>query len=142
MGAAFDTNILAYAAGLRRVAADEAKIARSALLIAPLLVAGELVIPAQVQAELHYLLRRKAGYSTAAAAAMVARYSDVAITVPTDALVLAEAFELAERHGLQTYDAIILAAAAQGGCDILYSEDMQHGFEWNGVMVVDPFKGT
>ena len=57
----------------------------------------------------------------------------------TDEAVLAEAFALAERHGLQTYDAIILAAAAQGGCDILYSEDMQHGFEWNGVMVVNPF---
>ena len=70
---------------------------------------------------------------------MVAEYADFAMTVPTDALVLAEAFELAEKHGLQTYDAIILAASAQGGCDILYSEDMQHGFEWNGVMVVNPF---
>ena len=139
MAAAFDTNILAYAAGLRRVAADEAKIARAGLLIEPLLVEGELVIPAQVQAEMHNLLRRKAGLSPSDAAAKVAKYSSGATTVPTDPSVLAEAFELAERHGLQTYDAIILAAAAQGGCDILYSEDMQHGFEWNGVMVVNPF---
>ena len=139
MAAAFDTNILAYAAGLRRVAADEAKIARAGLLIEPLLVEGELVIPAQVQAEMHNLLRRKAGLSPSDAAAKVAKYSSGATTVPTDPSVLAEAFELAERHGLQTYDAIILAAAAQGGCDILYSEDMQHGFEWNGVLVVNPF---
>ena len=139
MAAGFDTNILAYAAGLRRVAADEAKIARAGLLIEPLLVEGELVIPAQVQAELHNLLRRKAGLSPSDAAAKVAKYSSGATTVPTDPSVLGEAFELAERHGLQTYDAIILAAAAQGGCDILYSEDMQHGFEWNGVMVVNPF---
>ena len=139
MAAAFDTNILAYAAGLRRVAADEAKIARAGLLIEPLLVEGELVVPAQVQAEMHNLLRRKAGLSPSDAAAKVAKYSSGATTVPTDPSVLAEAFELAERHGLQTYDAIILAAAAQGGCDILYSEDMQHGFEWNGVMVVNPF---
>ena len=139
MATAFDTNILGYAAGLRRIVADEAKIARAGLLIEPLLIEGELVIPAQVQAELHYLLRRKAGLSPRAAAAKVARYSDAAITIPTDTGVLAEAFELAEKHGLQTYDAIILAASAQGGCDILYSEDMQHGFEWNGVMVVNPF---
>ena len=139
MATAFDTNILAYAAGLRQVDADEAKIIQAGLLIEPLLVEGELVIPAQVQAELHYLLRRKAGLSPSAAATKVARYSTGATTIPTDDAVLAEAFELAERHGLQTYDAIILAAAAQGGCDILYSEDMQHGFEWNGVMVVNPF---
>ena len=139
MAAAFDTNILAYAAGLRQVDADDAKIAHASLMIAQLLVEGELVIPAQVQAELHNLLRRKAGLSPSDAAAKVAKYSSGATTVPTDPLVLAEAFELAERHGLQTYDAIILAAAAQGGCDILYSEDMQHGFEWNGVMVVNPF---
>lgn len=139
MATAFDTNILAYAAGLRQVDADEAKIIQAGLLIELLLVEGELVIPAQVQAELHYLLRRKAGLSPSAAATKVARYSTGATTIPTDDAVLAEAFELAERHGLQTYDAIILAAAAQGGCDILYSEDMQHGFEWNGVMVVNPF---
>ena len=139
MAAAFDTNILAYAAGLRRANADDSKIARASLLIEPLLVEGGLVVPAQVQAELHNLLRRKAKLSPSDAAAKVAKYSAGATTVPTDPAVLAEAFELAERHGLQTYDAIILAAAAQGGCDILYSEDMQHGFEWNGVMVVNPF---
>lgn len=139
MAAAFDTNILAYAAGLRQVDADEAKIARATLLIEPVVAEGELVLPAQVLAELHNLLRKKAGYSPSAAATKVAKYADPAITVPTDAAVLDEAFALAERHGLQTYDSIILAAAAQGGCDVLFSEDMQHGFEWNGVMVVNPF---
>ena len=139
MKAAFDTNILAYAEGMRLVAADDAKIASAGLLIGPILAEGALVLPAQVQAELHHLLRRKAGYSPAMAAKIIGEYAAFATTVPTDEAVLAEAFELAERHGLQTYDAIILAAAAQGGCDILYSEDMQHGFEWNGVMVVNPF---
>ena len=70
---------------------------------------------------------------------MVSEYADLATTIPTDSLILIEAFDLAEKHQLQTYDAIILAAAAQGGCDVLYSEDMQHGFEWNGVLVVNPF---
>ena len=139
MKAAFDTNILAYAEGLRLVEADEAKISSAGLLIGPLLAEGTVVLPAQVLAELHNLLRRKASHSPSRAAEIVAEYADFATTIPTDPSVLAEAFELAERHGLQTYDAIILAAAAQGGCDILYSEDMQHGFEWNGVMVVNPF---
>jgi predicted nucleic acid-binding protein len=136
---AFDTNILAYAVGLRKFDADEAKIVRASLLIAPLLADGALVLPAQVQAELHNLLRRKAGMSALDAAARVSKFSAGAITIPTDPSVIAEAFELAEKHHLQTCDAIILAAAAQGGCEVLYSEDMQHGFEWNGVLVVNPF---
>ena len=139
MATALDTNVLAYAAGLRRSDADDAKIAGASLLIEPLLVEGALVIPAQVQAELHYLLRKKAGLSAANAATIVSRYAAGATTVPTDAAVMTDAFNLAEKHGLQTYDAIILAAAAKGGCDMLYSEDMQHGFEWNGVLVVNPF---
>lgn len=121
------------------VDADEAKVATASLLIEPIMAEGSMVLPAQVQAELHHLLRRKAGHSASSAAAIVARYSKVATLVPTDAQVLAEAFDLSERHRLQTYDAIILAAAAQGGCEVLYSEDMQHGFEWNGVLVVNPF---
>ena len=139
MRSAFDTNVLAYAAGLRFIDADEAKIASANLLIGPILAEGALVLPAQVQAELHHLLRRKAGFSPALVTEMVAEYADFATTIPTDPSVLAEAFELAEKHNLQTYDAIILAAAAQGGCDVLYSEEMQHGFEWNGVLVVNPF---
>ena len=139
MRAAFDTNVLAYATGMRLVDADEAKIISANLLIGPILAEGALVLPAQVQAELHHLLRRKAGFSPMLAAEMVAEYAESSTTIPTDPSVLAEAFEIAEKHGLQTYDAIILAAAAQGGCDVLYSEDMQHGFEWNGVLVVNPF---
>ena len=139
MPTALDTNILAYAAGLRQVEADEAKIVRAGSLIRLILNEGDLVLPAQVQAELHHLLRKKAGLSAFSAAAKVALYADAAVTVPTDALVLDEAFELAGKHGLQTYDSIILAAAAQYGCEILYSEDMQHGFEWKGVTVINPF---
>ena len=139
MRAAFDTNILAYAEGLRVVEADEVKVIKAGLLIGPILAEGALVLPAQVQAELHHLLRRKAGYSPAMAAEIIGEYAQFAISIATDQAVIAAAFGLAERHGLQTYDAIILAAAAEGGCDILYSEDMQHGFEWNGVLVVNPF---
>ena len=59
--------------------------------------------------------------------------------VPTTADILDRAFLLAANHGLQTYDAIIIGAAAEVGCIILYSEDMQHGFEWNGVQIINPF---
>ena len=41
---------------------------------------------------------------------------------------------LAERYGLSTYDAMIAAAALHAGCDIFWSEDMQHGMALNGQL--------
>ena len=40
------------------------------------------------------------------------------------------------------YDSLILAAALQGGCDILYSEDLQDGQEVRGVKIVNPYTST
>jgi predicted nucleic acid-binding protein len=37
------------------------------------------------------------------------------------------------------YDSLILAAAQQGGCEILYSEDLQAGQEVRGIKVVNPY---
>jgi predicted nucleic acid-binding protein len=37
------------------------------------------------------------------------------------------------------YDALILAAAVQGGCDVLYSEDLQDGQVVRGVKIVNPY---
>ena len=34
---------------------------------------------------------------------------------------------LAAKHGFHIYDALIVAAALEAGCDTLYSEDMQAG---------------
>ncbi len=73
------------------------------------------------------------------ASEIVDDYAFDAVVVPTDETVLAAAFGLAAAHNLQTYDAIILATAAQAECEVLYSEDMQHGFEWNGVTIINPF---
>jgi predicted nucleic acid-binding protein len=51
----------------------------------------------------------------------------------------AAARALAEDHRLSFYDALIVAAAIEAGCDILYSEDMQHGRTIGGLAVVNPF---
>jgi predicted nucleic acid-binding protein len=138
-GAAVDTNILVYAAGLRRVEADEPKITSANSLVADLTRSGMIRIAAQTLAELRHVLMRRSGNDSATVSARVNKYLALGECVPTSQNVLEDAFRLASEHNLQTYDAIILAAAAQAGCEVLYSEDMQHGFEWNGVLVVNPF---
>jgi predicted nucleic acid-binding protein len=37
------------------------------------------------------------------------------------------------------YDALIVAAAIQGGCEILYSEDLQHGRRFGDLIIQNPF---
>ena len=46
---------------------------------------------------------------------------------------------LAEDHGLSFYDALIVAAAIEAGCDTLFTEDMQHGRRIGGLAIVNPF---
>lgn len=98
-----------------------------------------LILAAQTCLELHWLLVRKARLSQADAILLLKEYLDGATIIPTDVAIMQAGFALAERHRLQTFDAIILAATAEAGCDVLYSEDMQNGFEWEGVRVVNPF---
>jgi len=136
---AFDTNVFAYAAGIAESAADRSKVAMAAALLSSALPNEPLVVPIQVCFELHRLLIRKRGLEPDRAAALVREYTEGAVIVSSDGAVLDAAFALAGRHRLQTFDAVILASAARAGCEILYSEDMQDGFEWEGVMVVNPF---
>jgi predicted nucleic acid-binding protein len=49
------------------------------------------------------------------------------------------AVSLAREHGLSFFDALIVAAAIEGGCDTLFSEDMQHGRSIGGLGIVNPF---
>lgn len=46
---------------------------------------------------------------------------------------------LSRRYQLSYWDGAILAAAEALGCDILYTEDLTHGQDYGGVVVVNPF---
>jgi predicted nucleic acid-binding protein len=49
------------------------------------------------------------------------------------------ALQLANRDQLSWYDSLIVAAALQGRCRILYSEDLQHGRRFGDLVVENPF---
>lgn len=141
MRIALDTNILAYAENVVRVPADAAKVERAIALLDVLLLAAELVVPAQVQLELFFLLTRRVRLSRSEAGMRVTSYRQLVASAATDDRVIADALSLAADHQMQVFDATILAAAASAGCDVLLSEDMAHGFVWRGVEVMNPFDG-
>ena len=50
-----------------------------------------------------------------------------------------QAIGLAARWKYSFYDSLIIAAALQSECEILYSEDLQHEQEVEGVTLMNPF---
>jgi predicted nucleic acid-binding protein len=129
LSAFFDTNILVYA----QQASGKADRARA-------LFAGGGKLSVQVLNEFTAVSRRKQQRDWREIAEAV---SDVLTMVdPPLALTLdlhATARALSEGHRLSFYDALIVAAAIEAGCDTLFSEDMQHGRTIDGLTILNPF---
>lgn len=59
---------------------------------------------------------------------------------PTTPPTITHATRLAQRYGFSWFDALIVAAALECGCDTLYSEDLNAGQLIEGTLrVVNPF---
>ncbi len=50
------------------------------------------------------------------------------------------AIDLHRLHHVSFWDALVVRAANEGGCSILYSEDLQDGRSIDGVRIVNPFR--
>ncbi len=133
MKIALDTNILAYAEGVNDTVRREA-----VLTLLRHLPEESALIPVQVLGELFNVLVRKGGRSKMQAREALLGWSDSFQTIPTSFDIVMAAADLAADHGFSIWDAVILAAASQGGCRLLLSEDLQNGFTWGGVTVVNP----
>lgn len=53
---------------------------------------------------------------------------------------LYNALEIKARHGFSYWDSAVIAAARALGCRELYTEDLAHGRQVEGVAIVDPFR--
>lgn len=53
-----------------------------------------------------------------------------------------EALKISQRYGYQIYDSLVLSAAIQSGCTILYSEDMQDRQAISSLTIQNPFRST
>ena len=127
----FDTNVLVYIVGQsdERTAKAEALVARGG------------VVSVQVLNELASVSRRKLGMSweeihDALASVRTLCPAPIPLTTEThDA-----ALRLASKYRFSVYDALIAAAALEGECAILYSEDFQDGqVIEQRLRVCDPF---
>lgn len=134
MRIALDTNLLVYAEGV-----NGAERRSAALAVMQAVAEDEVFIPAQALGELFAVLTRKAGRGAAEAREAILGWTDSFASIDTTPAVIHEAMEIVATHRLSFWDSVMLAAAAQAGCRLLLSEDMQHGFTWRGVTIRNPF---
>lgn len=131
---AIDTNVLVYAENVNGKAKRDV-----ALQLLARLQPEATFLPAQALAELFNVLVRKAEWTRSAAERAVVSWGDSFPIIETSSGVTLLAMTLARDHQLGIWDAVILASAADAGCRLLLSEDLQDGFSWSGVTVANPF---
>jgi predicted nucleic acid-binding protein len=130
---AIDTNILAYAEGINGIERQAAS--RTVIRCLP---GDAVIIPVQALGELFNVLVRR-GWPVTRAQAVISAWHAGYTIAPTTESVMAAAIDLAVAHRLHIWDSVMLSVAAETNCGILLSEDMQNGFTWRGVTVVNPF---
>jgi predicted nucleic acid-binding protein len=54
--------------------------------------------------------------------------------------ILTGALDIRAAHGFSYWDSAVIAAARALGCRKLYSEDMSHGREVEGITIINPFR--
>jgi predicted nucleic acid-binding protein len=134
MGAAevfFDTNILLYLLSADATKADRAEA----------LAADGGVISVQVLNEFASVAMRKLEMRLAEIREILSTIRSVCAVMPVDVETHELGLELVERHHLAVYDALIVAAALQAECKVLYTEDLQHGQKFGGLTIRNPFVG-
>lgn len=134
MRVAFDTNVLIYMES--RIGEPRGEIARDLLGRIP---ASSIILPTQVLGEFVRVGVFKQGRPISEVRRRLLQWIDGYAVVATTPQIVTQAVDLVESRSIGLWDAIVVTSATEAGCRILLSEDMQSGFSWNGLTIVNPF---
>ena len=133
-----DTNVFVYTFD----ASAPAKAKRATSLIRQAVDTGEGVVSYQVVQEFFNVALRKFPQPLSAAEAeqfFVTVFRPLLAVHSSNGLYL-EGLRITGRYRLRWFDALMVAAALESQCGVLYSEDLQHGQKVEGLRVEDPFR--
>ena len=129
-----DTNVLIYVAAQPALANRKTRIARELLLQRNLCLSVQVLNEFTANARHH----RKLNLTAKEEYEWLQKWLLFPITEMTVATYLnARVFH--ERYQVSHWDGLILAAAREANCEILYSEDLQHNQTYDGLTVINPF---
>ena len=129
-----DTNVLLYAASNAVQDQPKRQLARDVLMRV------DIGFSAQVLQEFYAaaIAKKHLQMTHDEAVAVLQSLAAYPIWPITRDLVL-QAIDAKQRFGISYWDAAIVTAAKQLGCQTLYSDDMNAGQNYDGVTVVNPF---
>jgi len=132
-----DTNIFIYSIDRR----DAVKELKATELIRDSLSSLRGIVSFQVVQEFFNVAPKRlvASMSIEAAQLYLERVFLPLLRVHSSAALYRDALALQSRYQLSWYDSLIVCAALQAGCTILFSEDLQHNQTFGKVRVVNPF---
>lgn len=134
----FDTNILIYA--FDWTAPEKAKKADE--LIYAALASGKGIISYQVAQEFIAVVRKP--FRTPMTFEEIEKYWEKTLRpllqVHSSPALFLRAIEICRTNQISWYDALIVAAAIEGRCKILYSEDLQDGRRFGDLVIENPFR--
>ncbi len=130
----FDTNVLVYS----RDPDDAAKRAHARALIEKSIEEESFVVSTQVLVEFYATSVRRRLLGPARALELV-RFWGGHDTVPHTPDLVTRGLELHQAHSLSVWDGLIVQAALDARCDVLFSEDLQHGRRFGDLEVANPF---
>ena len=132
-----DTNLFLYAAS--KDPADKTKKAVARALLA----SEDIGISVQVLQEFAHnaTAKKRLGLKPEETEAILHTLLEYPVLPVTGELVL-DAVVIQRRYEISYWDAAIIAAARELGCEVLYSEDLNPGQDYGGVVVRNPFAPT
>jgi len=132
-----DTNLFVYTFDAKA----PAKAKKAAQLIRRAADTGEGIISYQVVQEFFNVALRRftQPMSVAEAEQYLITVLRPLLAVHSSPAIYFEALRIVEKHRMSWYDSLIVAAALEGQCDRLYSEDFQHGKKIEGLQIENPF---
>lgn len=130
----FDTHILVHAWD----AAEAPKRARARMLIEEAIEQGSFVLSTQVLLEFYATAVRRRLLGPPQALELVGFWGTLDTVVHTPDL-LARGLALHQAHALSVWHGLIVQAALDARCELLLSEDLQHGRRFGELEVRNPF---
>jgi predicted nucleic acid-binding protein len=132
-----DTNIFAYSFDTTA----PAKARKAALLIRRAADSGQGVVSYQVVQEFFNIALRRFPQPMAMAEAeqyLITVFRPL-LAIHSSPGLYVEGLRIAAKHRFSWYDSLIVAAALEAQCETLFSEDLQHGREIEGLKIQNPF---
>lgn len=130
-----DTNILVYTLDT----SDKIKHERSRQVLQKIIDKHHPVISTQIINEFYVVAVKKLNADPIVVKNIIHNFRNMEI-VNSDLLLIEEAIDISVISQLSFWDSLVIAAAEKANCEFVFSEDLNVGQNYRGVLLLNPLK--